>query len=345
MLKTTIKLIDHLNDEGQKRDHSYIYSMVIAILKCGNKEDADVLLRQYLANPFDWKHQVLLKIFKKFGDSSYAEKLFTLLVKDDRLVGDNDSITEVLKLFGHFQYEPAKRTLANYAFGLVDTSYYYTKEAIMGLLNFDCNEYQSIIREEIVKCYKQGLFSEFIPALVCKLHDREEFLEPLYELGTNYASTDCNGGIILGFSLCGDEGKKYFKKILFDPHWETYGGGTGADGQTYKGLKNLGITFRELYQEIRRIENKEQLDYSLKVMLAMIWQRIMDIKDDTAESCSEIFLLMFGWKNGNESDNIIDLLRPFGDERKEEAYEYEKLLRQKMTEEAILENYLPVHTT
>lgn len=337
MLSTTTKLIGYLNDKERYRNYSVIGSMIYAIIKCGSKEDADELLGQYLANPFDSKYFDLLSVFKKFGDSSYAEKLYDLLVEDDRLAEDAD--TEVLALLGHFHYEPAKKMLANYAFGLIDTSYYYTKDAIIGLLNFDCDEYQAQIREEIVKCYGQGLFSEFIPALVCKLHDRAEFLEPLYELGSKYASTDCNGGIVLGFSLCGEEGKKYFRKILFDPDWETYGGGTGTDHYTYKGLKNLGITFRELYGQVRQITDKKELEYALSVLLAMVRKRIYDRYDQDIETFSEIYQLLFGWKNENESDNIHDLIKFAGEKDRQEAYEFERLLKLKMTEEAILDNY------
>jgi hypothetical protein len=62
----------------------------------------------------------------------------------------------------------------------------------------------------------QNIFPEFLPALICKLPEKEIELEQLYQWGEKFASTDCNAGIILGFSLCGDEGKIYFKKALLE---------------------------------------------------------------------------------------------------------------------------------
>lgn len=337
MLAITKKLVDYLNDHTRMRDSGYIGSLTDAVLLCGGREDADALSEVYLEHPFDWKYSPLLSVFKKFGDSSYAEKLYNLLINDGRLIDGAD--TEVLALLGYLQYEPVKQTLANYAFGHTEGDYYYCKDAILGLLHFDCAEYQSVIKGEIVKCYGKGLFSEFIPALVCKLDDRNEYLEPLYELGSSYASTDCNSGIVLGFSLCGKQGERYFRKLLFDPRWETFGGGTGTDHFVYTGLKNLGICFAELYTQVRAMKEPKNLDYALRVLLAMLRNRIYDKDVDTTETLAEIYLLLFGWKNENESDNIIDLLRPFGDEQRDLAYKLEKLLELKMTQEALLENY------
>ena len=145
-------------------------------------------------------------------------------------------------------------------------------------------------------------------------------------------------GIILGFSLCGEEGKEYFKKVLFDRNWETNSTGTGTIHYTYQGLKNLDISFNELFYEIKTITDKAKLDYCLAVFFALLKKRIDDIEINKKEPFTTIYTMLFKWKNDKKDYNLIDLAEIVG--KMDEAYEIKKLIEMKLNEEAILKNYI-----
>lgn len=336
MLKTTKELIEYLQLEKSSRESSIICSLVNSILICGNRTDADAILTQYLTNPFDFDYSFLMPIFKTFGDDTFAEQIFNISIQQNQLNENADS--EVLEILGHLQYAPVKQILANYIFESKVTDYYILKSSALGLLHFNCDEYQNKIEIEIEKCYGKNLFPEFVPALVCKLKSRKSVLDNLYKLGSEIASTDCNAGIILGFSLCGEEGKEYFKRVIFDQNWETNSTGTGTIHFTYQGLKNLDISFKELFYEIKTITDKVKLDYCLAVFFALLKMRIEDIEINKKEPFTAIYTLLFKWKNNKKDYNLIDLAEIVG--KMDEAYEIKKLIEMKLNEEAILKNYI-----
>ena len=335
MLKTTIELIKYLKLDESEKEATIVGSLVYSILKCGDKSDADAILNQYLTNPYDFYHSFLLPVFKKFGDDSFAEQIFNVFISQNKLNENADS--NILEVLGHLKYGPIKPILADYVFENTDLDY-VTADAALGLMNFDCAEYQNDIETAIDKCYGKNLFPEFVPALVCKLKNRNSILEKLYELGNEYASTDCNGGIILGFSLCGEEGKHYFRKALFNQNWETDSTSTGTVHFTYDGLKNLGITFKELYHEIKLVSDTEKIKYCLYVFFALLQTKIDDIEINKNERFADIHTALFKWKTDKKIENIFDLAERVG--LTHEAYEIQKLVEMKMNEEAILENYI-----
>jgi len=334
MLKTTKELIGYLQPGNEAKNGTIVNCLVNSILISGDMEDADQLLDQYLLHHTDFHHSYLLPVFKKFGDHSFAEKIFNLSIHQGKLMENADP--DILELLGCLHCEPIRSILANYAFGNFEHDYYRSKSAILGLLNFDCSEYESAIKEELIKCYHKNLFPEFIPALVCKLKDRNAFLEPLFELGNDYASTDCNAGIILGFSLCGQEGEKYFKRLLFDPNWETYSGGTGTLYYTYKGLRNLGIRFTDLFFTIKKLTEPNQLAYSLNVFFALLEKRIDDYEETQDETFADIYSTLFKWNN--ESHDLTDLAGKVNKE--DEANRLQRTIELKIIEEAIVKNYI-----
>ncbi|MGX7689485.1 hypothetical protein ACWA1C_20130 [Flectobacillus roseus] len=328
MLKTTSELVKYLQLDSSSRDIDYLKPLINSILKCGDKSDADTILLHYLENPFEFDYLYLLPIFKRFGDRHFAEQIYNVFQEN---LKEN---SEILELLGDLKYEPIKPILAEFVFKSPESDYYLSRYSVLGLLNFNCDEYQNSIETAIEKCYGKNLFPEFVPALVCKLKDRKSILEKLYELGNKFASTDCIGGIILGFSLCGEEGREYFKQTIFNPNWEIGYSGTGSTVCTYLGLKNLGITFRELYEDINQISDKEKLMYSLIVFFALLEKKINDFEISRNETFTDIHKFLFQ----NTIGNLLNLAERTNKLR--EAYEMQKLIELKINEEAILKNYL-----
>lgn len=327
MLKITEELLI-----GLKQDNISFHildSYIISIIKFGSKRDCDILFEYYLSKPFDTPSG-LFYLFEKFGDELYFEKLFQIFTKNTKMV--EEKCPELLSLLGTFKNDSVKEILKKYALEDDNANYHICKYAVLGLLNFDCTEYEKIIEEKIVECYNKNLFSEYVPALVCKLKNKEKILDELFILGNEYASIDCNAGIVLGFSLCGDIGKKYFMKALSSPRWEVDCSGTGTTHCVYKGMKNLGISFEELYTIIKQEDNLEQLEHLLAVFFSLLEIRIKDY-DKNIESFMQLHQILFDYC---EKGDLIELARKV--DKHEQAYALEEKIELKMTEELILRN-------
>ncbi len=334
MLTTTAELLTELQLEPSRRNTAVIFAMVNAIVKYGSHSDAEALLRQYLTNTQEFTHSYLLPIFKKWGDQSFAEALFEVAVEGDRLKEDADP--ELLEVLGHLKYAPVMPILTDCLFKEKTTDYYISAYAALGLLHFDCSGLQKEIKESIEDCYGKNLFPEFVPALVCKLNDRQQVLENLYELGNTTASTDCNAGIILGFSLCAEEGRPYFMKILFDPAWETGSSATATVQYVYKGLKNLEISFKTVYEYM--ISASDSVNESLDVFFALLRKRINDADLHHPESFADLYTLLFTITTGSQNSALTDLAEHAG--KGGEADELENLLLLKVNEEVLLKNFI-----
>src|SRR5690606_11515800 len=103
---------------------------------------------------------------------------------------NEDFPEDILEILGQMKYEPVKPVLALYAFHTSD--YYPNMSAVLGLLHFDCHEYQKQIKSSIEGILNKNLFPEYLPALVCKLEDPKKLLAQLYKSGSTTISTDCN---------------------------------------------------------------------------------------------------------------------------------------------------------
>ncbi len=328
MLKITEELLIGLKQDNIPLD--ILPSYIISIIKFGSKRDCDILFEYYLSKPFDFKSSYLFSLFKKFGDELYFEKLFQIFTKNPKIV--EEEYPELLGLLATFKNDSIKEILKKYALEDANANYHLCQQAVLGLLNFDCIEYEKIIEEKIVECYNKNLFPEYVPALVCKLKNKEKILDELFVLGNEYASIDCNAGIVLGFSLCGDIGKKYFMKALSSPHWEVDCSGTGTTQCAYKGMKNLGISFEELYTIIKKEDNIEQLEHLLAVLFSLLQIRVKDY-DKNIESFMQLYQILFDYC---EKDNLIELAMKV--DKDEQAYALREIIELKMTEELLLRN-------
>lgn len=334
MLPVTQELIHYLQQSSQARQYTVLQAMVHTIVQCGSAADADALLPVFLQQPADLDHVALLPVLRRFGDKQTAEKVAEACTENNRL---KEIVDEgVLQLLGALQHEPSRPLLMYYAFEKQPYDYYQNKYAVLGLLHMNCEGLQETIKASIENCYGQNLFPEFVPALVCKLNaeDKKEVLEKLFELGATTASTDCNAGIILGFSLCGSDGESYFSKALFDPAWELHSTSTGSLYFTYQSLQNLSISFQQLFEKVKAIEESDNRDYALNVLLALLEVKInepLELKTE-AESIAVIYTLLFD----SEVKNLAALTQK--QTLIENIDRIEKLLELKMREEMLLKN-------
>lgn len=303
-------------------DFALIKAFKNAVLRFGSKADAEVVLQHFLRIPTGSFAGDLLEIVGRWGNLSHAQKLYDFSLSHDRL---NENFPEaVLEVLGQLKFEPAKPALAWYAFNSSD--HYINRAAVLGLLHFDCSEYKEQIKNIITSIPGQNLFPEYLPALICKLDDRKELLEQLYTSGSTITSTDCNAGIFLGFSLCGEEGKGYFKKALFDPNWEAY---YNAARVVLQGMQHLGISFEELLQEAIQVKEEKELEYYMMVLTSLL-----EIKVDTHENSGESFEKIY-------RDLFVTRIFPGLAEKagqQEDAEKVEELLILRMQGEVLLRN-------
>lgn len=319
VLPATFELLKEI---AGKADFRMINAFKNVVLSFGSKADAEELLKHFLQNPTDPYAGDLLEVVGKWGDSSQAERIFSFSISDGRL---NDNFPEaVFEILGQLIYQPVKPVLAHYAFNF--TEYYLNKAAVFGLLHFDCKEYREEIRNSIVNVLDKNLFPEYLPALICKLQDRRELLEQLYRSGATVISTDCNAGIFLGFSLCGEEGRSYFKYALFDPNWEAF---YNAAATILQGMAHLKISFEELIREAGEVRDEKQLQYYMLVIISLL-----EVKADSHEPIGENFEKLY--RDLIATDLLTTLSEKAG--QLHDAETIEKLLILRMEEEILLKS-------
>ncbi|KUG09039.1 hypothetical protein [Solirubrum puertoriconensis] len=332
MLASTTELIRYLRRPAEQQEDAVRQALVNAVWLGGSADDARALLAEYRQFPFAATHACLLPVFERHGDASFARVLTEACCPAGELLPDAPA--EVLSLVARLGDSGIKPLLVRYAFG-TGVGYNVAKHAALGLLHVDCRDLEQQIRAAIEATYRKNLFPEFIPALVCKLPDRAELLARLYQSGTEYCSTDCNAGILLGFSLCGAEGVSYFKQALLSPAWEAHGSGSGTRWYAYLGMQNLGLTFQELYAEIQRLGSSQEQRYAVGVLLALLRLKAgpYSYTDRAPEPFAELYPALFGWESPEHRNNLQDLAATFG--REDEADELEALMQLRLQQEVL----------
>lgn len=328
MLKITQELLSSLKQKNT--EPAVMQSQLKAILSCGNKTDAAALLDYYLANPSDNHTDYMLEIFSKWGDAEFAQKIFNSRIADNKLV-DEDA-PEMLELLGQLKFELVKPVLIHYAFS-ESSDHYLHKYAVLGLLHFNCDELAELIEQKIEETIGKNLFAEFIPALVCKLKQPEALLARLFESGRDYCSTDCNAGIIVGFSLCGEVGKTYLYEVLFDESWEADATATGTAYFTYRGLINQQISLVNLAQLVITQEDERKQKQGLQVMFSMLNIRVNDYTENVIDTFQDIYVKLFEWGSDLRLFNLAEKY-----ELTDTFYQLFKLVEIKLNEEMILKS-------
>lgn len=348
MLKATQDLLNYFKESRQ--DYSIIKAYCRTISLLGTPEDFQAVETFFLKNFQNSYTHALVNILIRSENPHNTAQLILDTCFENNLLKEN-APKELLNLLGYFRYEPALPILEHYVFQ--ENSYYINQSAVLGILYFDCSHLQAQIKHAIEDCYGKNLFKEFVSALVAKLDNKTEILENLYTLGTTVCSTDCNGGIVLGFALSGAEGETYFRKVYADPYWELDSGATGSVYWTYAGFQHLGITFKKLYQELKNTQDPKIEKHLTKLLLGFLRIKInlnlksemLPIQNNASESFLSIYKRLYGWENPNKSNNITDFAKKHDIDKKsyeydlqKEAYELERLLEQKVQEEILLQN-------
>ena len=328
MIKATEQLMDYLQRETPP-NWEVISAFTNVIEVKGGPEDGEVIGKYLLDHQGNFMLSDLYQVILACGTPKIAEGFLKAGVREGRLIEGID--LEVLEVIGRFQLEEARSMLVHYA--LDEYDYYTSLHAVRGLLNYNCDDLQETIQTAIRSVYNKSLFNELVPALVCKLKDRKDVLEQLYISGSNYCSSDCNGGIILGFSLCGSEGIPYFKKALFNPFWEAH---YPSRHYVVEGMENLGLSLADLFKEIQGFQGRDEQSYGLQVLLSLLEVNIKShrIKRNKTESYTKLMEEFFTPRGGNFSGDLTEFAKIF--EKQEQASEMESLLRLRLREEVIL---------
>jgi hypothetical protein len=341
MLLTTTQLLGYLRQPAAQQDEAVRQAFVNAVWQGGGPADARALLAECLRRPREMPLASLLPVFERYGDASDAQALFAACCPHGELLPDAPA--EALSLLARLGHPAIKPLLVRYAFG--PAAYDLAKHAALGLLHVDCRDLEHPIRAAIEATYGKNLFPEFLPALVCKLPDRAQLLPRLYESGTAYCSTDCNAGLLLGFSLCGAAGAPYFRQALLSPAWEAHSSGSGTRWFAYQGLQNIGLTLQQLYADIRGLADAPQQRYAVGVLLALLAIKAgpYSYTDASPEPFAELCPALFGWETADTRNNLLDLAAVAGLEAEADRLEACMILR--LNQEILLRNYADQNCT
>lgn len=340
MLSVTRKLVDGLRaaPPGGHADWVLANARVAIVARRGGPEDADALLDLFLEAPTEYRRASVLDAVMRVGTRDTARRLAAGCLTGGRLRAGVQA--EVLHALGFLGYTDVRDVLWNHATG--GTDYYEQKSAALGLLNLSCDGLEREIEASIRACAGKNLFPEFLPVLAHKIGN-PELLPLLFDMGQTTASTDCNGGLVYGIALFGDAGRPYFDRLLFDPHWETYGAGTGTGGWAYHGFRHLGGSVAEMARQLRAWHPTvpyKSWEYRLRVWLGFVECWLHDPlpprrnKSYAIERAADVCAAAFDWSSANGDDSLSGLACNDGWVPKHEVYALRDRLAAEETQSA-----------
>jgi hypothetical protein len=309
VLNVTRRLIDTRAVASPRR----LSAAAAAVLRWGSGEDAEALLPVFLEAPQACAE--LLPIFARHGDAAIAERLMALTDRDGYLSEDVPS--GVLRVLGYLGHEAVEQMLWQHIVR-EDGGYHQAMDAALGLLHLPCESLRDQIDAALELHLGCALFPEFLPALAVKTGSAA-WLGRLVEWGEQSASTDCNGGLILGIALHGGDGRAEFTRMLWNPWWEADASGTGSSWAAYAGARALGIGMAELYGDLAVRLASETDDvtkrHCLSVFIALLdhwlgrpWLGLR-MAPDPEESAEELAALLFDWSTPHEDDSLTGLVQ------------------------------------
>ena len=206
----------------------------------GDHDDAATIFNRTLAAPDPLHCAPLMAL----GTRAMGERLLRTFIEGGRLrEGTPDELLHVLGYLGVEEAEPVLWTAA-----VSSGDHYLSMSACLGLLHLPCTGREVAIADAIRGCMGRNLFPEFLPVLACKTNE-PSLAEAMVESGATVASTDCNGGLLLGLALLG--ARDAFERALFDPRWEAVGTATGTRRYAFAGVRVLGLSLIRLHDARR----------------------------------------------------------------------------------------------
>ncbi|MDI1465362.1 hypothetical protein QEZ54_30780 [Catellatospora sp. KI3] len=308
VLRATRELLDRCAGASGALPWRWESTVVEVIVRRGSRSDAQALLGTFLDDPEARRR--LVPVLAQHGDRATAERLAGACLAAGRLRAE--APPEVLHALGLLGYEPAEPVL----WGHLEGTYDEATNAAFGLLHLPCHGLRTEIAQALERHCGAHLFPEFLPVLATKTGD-PSWLDRLVAWGDGAASTDCNGGLILGIALHGRRARAEFTRLLWDPWWEAYGGGTGSDRWAYAGARVLGLTMSELYADLTaRLASDagaRDKEHGLRTFTALLehwtsrpWLGV-SAAPDPAETCAELLGQLFDWSTPHRDDSVIGL--------------------------------------
>jgi hypothetical protein len=226
--------------------------LIKVINRHGTLADSQELYKHFLKD----KDPMLLEPIMFHGDKKIADDLYIKAIRRGEL--QSDFPVETFFALSYLEHQETEHTLFNYYRQLFDGNIGWDlhRTVCLSLLNYSCRDYKEIIEKEIEKCFAVHLFPEFIPALACKT-DNISLVDRLFEHGCTKASSDASAGLILGLALFGEKYKNTFKSIIWNPEWEAASSATGNRHYTIMGMRYLGISLQELFQDLQLIVKED----------------------------------------------------------------------------------------
>ncbi|MET8150265.1 hypothetical protein ACIBSW_13245 [Actinoplanes sp. NPDC049668] len=344
MLPVTRELLDRFAGVPAPVSLGWESMAVDVVMRHGSLPDARALLPAFLDSPAT--RAELVPVLAAHGDATIAERLAAECAVAGRL---RDGVPfEVLHALGYLGHEPAGRLLWQYAeqpdpAGVLPAS--GVPEACLGLLHLRCDDLRTEIGQALERHVGAGLFPEFLPILATKTGD-PAWLGRLVEWGEGAASTDCNGGLILGVALHGPAALPEFLRLLWNPSWEANGGGTGSNRWAYAGARVLGLDMARLYGDLTAHLNSDA-DARVKRHCVQTFTALLDLwvsrpwlglamAPDPPETFHALLDLLFEWSTPHYDDSLIGLagrVLDHDDSTITTLYELERELRLRATYE------------
>lgn len=336
ILRTTRRLLAELAVLAVPLDEQSAICDVIR--RHGALADAEAVLDAFLAAPaaLAW----LLPVVRKLGDRGTARRMFEACIVGDELRDGMPS--GVLRCLGHLGHVPAEPVLWRHATAAT-SDHYVVQDACLGLLDLPCADLGPAIAKALSAHEGENLFPEFLPVLAAKTQN-PLWLPRLVRWGRDHASTDCNGGILLGIALFGD--RPAFEAVLWDPRWEADASATGTRSWAYAGARALQIEMRELYAAVRARPQA----HALRVLTALLAHWIEPLALDLAcapppsDSARELYRLLFRWSTPHRDDSVRGLAHDVVADRDDwihdELAELERLVRRRAAHELEIDELL-----
>ncbi|AHM63841.1 hypothetical protein ABFY57_08170 [Paenibacillus polymyxa] len=344
MIDATAKLIEMVGS-GRKLDASIISAYTDVVAQYGTAEDAWELYWLFVEDPDHYVRGLLLGPIMRCGDVALAQDMYERYVRNQT---SQEHIPDgVLHVLGYLGYVEAAADLVAWLNGPYGAA---SVDACLGLVHLPCESFRERLATELEKAVNQNLFNEFLPLLSFKC-TTEDMVPRLVHWGERHASVDCNAGIIAGIALFGEKQKDTIRSILWNPLWEAHGTATGSCVWSYIAMQHVGLTFRELIQDIKSYDvfkaGVQALEYRLDVLYEMLELKLsyrarpIRFARCNEESFAQIYSDLFSWSTEHKDDSMIGWMNEhLGYEHRllEQYDEIRKRIEIKMVHEIELEH-------